>query len=429
MSQPTKPDEPPAAPIFRSLTPKQRERNARVNAVMAYAARAAIAARQAHQLWPDAADTHNPAMPIPTPLAEPRPARAPVDGATLLDDMTAHIERHLALPALSAATLVLWALHTWSAPAHTVSPRLAFVSPEPHAGKTTALRLLAQLTPRPLIAAHARAAPLLVMIDFMRPTLLLDDAERWPFANRVLRAVIAAGHARDARMIRESNTPFELPAHSCYCPCAIALTGRVSDDLARRSIQISLTPMLPGEQRARLKPAVPSTECEEMRAKCVRWSRDHFAALAGADPDMPSDLSPGARDLWRPLFAIADVAGGDWPDQARNAALTLSAGTEARSLSAELLHDIREAFADCDRLSTEALLNLLTRNAERPWQRMARGRPLNAHELARRLAAFHIRPRTMRFADGIVRGYFVSDFADAFARYLGPRVHTALEIM
>jgi hypothetical protein len=33
------------------------------------------------------------------------------------------------------------------------------------------------------------------------------------------------------------------------------------------------------------------------------------------------------------------------------------------------------------------------------------------------------------FADAIDRGYLAGDFADAFARYLGPRVYTPYEDM
>lgn len=413
------------SPDFRPLTPEERERSARVSAVKGHAARAAIGARQAHQLWPDAGDT--PALPVLTPLAEPEPAADPVDGAKLLDTITAVVERHLALPALSAATLALWALHAWAPQAHTISPRLAIVSPEAHAGKTTALRVLAQLTPRPLLTVHARAAPLLRTIDFTRPTLLLDDAERWLLANRVLRAAIAGGHARDARMLKESLTPFELPAHSCFSPCTIAATGRLPPDLAKRSIEIQLMPMLPNERRIRIDK--PASQIEDIRAQCVRWSRDHFNALANAEPELPRTMSYASRDLWRPLLAIAGIARGDWLERAYKAALALSANADARSLNAELLHDIREALGENDRIATKDLLAQLTRDPERPWHRMARGRPLDAYELGRRLAAFYIHSRQIRFADGAARGYFARDFEDSFARYLGPRVYTPYEGM
>jgi len=50
-------------------------------------------------------------------------------------------------------------------------------------------------------------------------------------------------------------------------------------------------------------------------------------------------------------------------------------------------------------------------------------------ELAQRLAPFHIRPRIMRFADGVARGYLKASFEDTFARYLDPRVYTPYEGM
>ena len=51
-------------------------------------------------------------------------------------------------------------------------------------------------------------------------------------------------------------------------------------------------------------------------------------------------------DSWDPLFAIADLAGGDWPDRARRAAIDLSAGAEAggETVGVQLLIAIRDVL-------------------------------------------------------------------------------------
>ena len=41
---------------------------------------------------------------------------------------------------------------------------------------------------------------------------------------------------------------------------------------------------------------------------------------------MPAGLDDRAADCWRPLLAIAELVGGDWPERARAAALALSGG-------------------------------------------------------------------------------------------------------
>ena len=40
---------------------------------------------------------------------------------------------------------------------------------------------------------------------------------------------------------------------------------------------------------------------------------DNFDKLAEPDPKMP-DLNDRAADNWHPLLAIADLAGGTWPE-------------------------------------------------------------------------------------------------------------------
>ena len=53
-----------------------------------------------------------------------------------------------------------------------------------------------------------------------------------------------------------------------------------------------------------------------MCRKLARWCADNFARLETADPTMPDTAFNRLADNWRPLFAIADVAGADWPARA-----------------------------------------------------------------------------------------------------------------
>jgi putative DNA primase/helicase len=56
-----------------------------------------------------------------------------------------------------------------------------------------------------------------------------------------------------------------------------------------------------------------------------------------------------AADNWRPLLAIADAAGGAWPEKARKAAVALAGGEiDEVSRTELLLSDIRNIFDDLD---------------------------------------------------------------------------------
>ena len=79
--------------------------------------------------------------------------------------------------------------------------------------------------------------------------------------------------------------------------------------------------------------------------KAARWAADNAEAIAAADPAMPAGVHSRAADNWRPLFAIADAAGGEWPKRARAAATQAAAESETESMTELLLGDIRDIFA------------------------------------------------------------------------------------
>jgi hypothetical protein len=86
-----------------------------------------------------------------------------------------------------------------------------------------------------------------------------------------------------------------------------------------------------------------------------------------------------------------------------------------------LLHDIRAAFEakSADRMSGDELTGYLVNLDDRPWPEFKSGRPLTKATLARQLSRYKILSGTIRLPDGrTLRGYYLSSFTDAFARYL-----------
>jgi Protein of unknown function (DUF3631) len=120
-------------------------------------------------------------------------------------------------------------------------------------------------------------------------------------------------------------------------------------------------------------------------------------------------------------LAIADVAGGAWPQKARSAAEGVTRCGDEQSARTQLLADIREVFATqhADRLSSGALVTALVAIEGRPWAEWRRGQPLTASGLAKLLRPFGIAPEQVRIGDrGGIRGYQLGQFGDALARYV-----------
>jgi putative DNA primase/helicase len=161
---------------------------------------------------------------------------------------------------------------------------------------------------------------------------------------------------------------------------------------------------------------------ETLARKLARFAEDNSKAAADARPHLPEALNDRAQDNWELLVAIAEVAGGEWPQKAREAALVLSGGAEPDdSARTQLLADIRSVFEEkeCERITSEALVGALNGMPDRPWAECNHGKELTQNGLARRLKA-GIRSKNVRIGGLVPKCYEASDFAESFARYLDP---------
>ena len=136
---------------------------------------------------------------------------------------------------------------------------------------------------------------------------------------------------------------------------------------------------------------------------------------------MPDGIRDRDADVWEPLLALADEAGGHWPERARVSAVTLVtlAKEGTPSLGVRLLSDLREVFGTEEILPTESILGGLYALDEAPWADI-KGKELNDRTLASKLRQYEIRPKVLRIGAATLRGYRREDFVDAWQRYLAP---------
>ena len=356
-------------------------------------------------------------------LPEPEPWDEPVDGAALLDDLVRAFKRYLALVIGAAETLALWVVYTYLYDLFNIAARLALISPEKRCGKTTTLTVVGHLVPRPLHASNLTPAVVFRTIDLAHPTLLMDEAGTFVHSADEFRGILNSGHTRaGAFVVRTVGDDFEPRRFSTWTPMAFALIGKLPDTLSDRSIVIPMRRRQRDEKIDRFR----HDRTEDLKAlarKAARWAVDKAKTLREVDPTVPETLNDRAADNWRPLIAIADAAGGQWPQAARDAALDLSGDAEDdQSRRVMLLHDLRDLFAnsDTDRLASAMICERLAEREDRPWPEFRRGKPLTARQLAKLLQAFGVRPRTVRIDDETAKGYRLEELTDSFNRYLPP---------
>lgn len=355
-------------------------------------------------------------------LADPEPWPDEVDGAALLEELSACITRYVVLPTGADVAVALWIVHTCLIDEVFISPILGIASPVKRCGKSTLLMLSQALCHRSALASNISPAALFRTIEKYKPTLLIDEAETFLTHNADLRGILNAGHSKKtAKVHRTVGDHHEPRSFSTFCPKAIALIGQLPGTLEDRAIVIPMRRRARGEEIAEFRQDRIDAEVEPLRRRTMRWANDHRKAIAESEPQMPTTLNDRARDNWRPLIAIADAAGGEWPDIAREVAQLFATDDESdRADGIALLSDIRDTVQTStrDKISSSELVSRLIQRLDRPWAAYKRGKALTEAQLARILKPFGIRPKKIRTGDKAVQGYEVQWFDDAFRRYL-----------
>ena len=220
------------------------------------------------------------------------------------------------------------------------------------------------------------------------------------------------------RCVGDNN---EVRGFQVFSPAVLCGIGALPGTLHDRSIVICLERAKPGELRERFDSR--RVECEtELCRKLARWCVDNASRLESSDPALPPSAFNRLADNWRPLFAVAEIAGGDWPQRAADAftKLTGKEDSDAQGIGTVLLADIRQVFAEtrAARIFSKTLVETLCAMTDRPWPEAHRGKPITENWLARRLHGFEVNSRTLRIGDDRAKGYEAADFKEAFERYL-----------
>ncbi|GLZ05272.1 hypothetical protein Acsp03_27380 [Actinomadura sp. NBRC 104412] len=349
--------------------------------------------------------------------------RQPIDGAALLDKLRVALTRYVILPSSYAADAVtLWIAATHAQPAWPHAPRLVIRAPEKRCGKSRLLDMVEATCHEPFITVNSSPAAVYRSITADPPTLLVDEADTIFGAkaegNEDLRGLLNAGHQRNRpakRYDANRNTVESIPT---FAMAALAGIGAMPDTIEDRAVVIRMRRRAPGEAVAPFRHRRDRPPLRNLADELNRWLRGNLAALEVAEPPMP--VEDRAADTWEPLVAVADLAGGRWPERARAAVLALTAEADDNgqpSPRLRLLADCRAAFGADNALPTSVLLERLKADPEAPWADYGPN-GLTAMRLGALLREYDIRSANIRFpGGGQAKGYQRADFLDAWARY------------
>jgi hypothetical protein len=351
-----------------------------------------------------------------------------MSGHQVLDDVVVFLRRFVSLSDAQATVIMLWVVHTHAIKAAYTTPYLSITSAEKQCGKTRLLEVLSLLVSHPWFTGSTSKAALVRKLDQDHPTLLLDESDA-AFArdkeySEALRAVLNCGHSRDVDVVSlcvGHAADMTVKDFHVFGPKAIAGIGKLPDTVADRSIPIRMKRRASKERVERFRRRHLKGRGDEMQKRIAAWITPDLQQLRDANPDLPDVLSDRQLDGCEPLVAIADHAGEDWPEKARNALVEILTGDAAEdgSIGVRLLSDIRDVFNQkaVESLSTSELLIALC-DHNPLWSEFHHGKPLGAAGLSRLLKAYDIDHHKLRIGAATPWGYRHSAFEDAWRRYL-----------
>jgi hypothetical protein len=355
----------------------------------------------------------------------PVTAETVIDGAAVLDEARAFMARFViaSSPAVLDA-MTLWAAHTWAVDpateelAWSTTPRIAFISDEPESGKTAHMEMMGLISRKAELTPDATGASMCKGIRERHPVYMVDETDLLfgaGAAAKSVRTVLNSGYRKGACIDRVAGLQSTFSA-AAVAGLASSFMGNASLKPTRtRCVIVWCAPPPPGVKRERYRDKLHEALGLATGEALGEWVASRVTDMITTWPDLEEDfgeeLDGRVLDIWEPLVAVADTAGGDWPARARAACREFVMGDTDRAPVGtprmRLLADIRSAWPEgADRMASADLTSALLALEGQPWASM--WNPVSA--LREIPALTGIAPVKVKLDGRAVQGYYRSDF-------------------
>jgi len=355
----------------------------------------------------------------------------PVDGQTILNEVANTIRRFIWFKnGAKADAVTLWCAHTHVFRHFYRTPRMHFKSPDGGCGKSSLLTIMECCVNKPDMTGSPTAATTFRTSHDNAPTFLYDEAQNWLNEdNQDMMAIFNSGSepGRPAKRCAGENN--ENREFDTFCPMATAGLKFLPANLHERAIVI-LIPKIKDEQE-KLEAKIENFGAKIQEAlrqlnlsrKLARWLKDNSDKLPSS-PQLPRGLINRPADNWMPLFAIAELAGGDWPGRCLVAFhLIHHPENDPKSERTQLLSNLRPFIAEAvetgeEFMATEHILSFLNSEPELGYSVKLRGHPVHDKWLAAQMDTIKsTKFRPEEEGGKQVRGYSVAAIWDEIERY------------
>ncbi len=303
--------------------------------------------------------------------------------APVLDQVRNYWRRRLVVPKGALTVMVLWAAWTYHHNRFSSSPRLAFTAATLRSGKTTALELIDVMAHNSKMASSVTPSSIFRYIHSREPTMLFDESQHW-IRDGDIKAILNSGFRKSSATVmradRESAT--KVNEYSTWAPVAYAMNGEPYSELADRSIIIHMSraePEIDPDYEQAKKDLIPS------RIAVESWTPKEL----NPDPKLPKQLKGRAKELWRPLFSIAEAVGPQWVRDLRQAVDHLEGLRNSQSLHEVALRHCYVVFQETglDKIIPHAMAKGIVERFPDVWDTGEQNK-LTPAKLARHLKSF-----------------------------------------
>lgn len=368
-------------------------------------------------------------------FSELEPWPSDVNGKALLDSIRKDLNSYCSLPEHCDVAVTLWVIACYLINNFRIFPKLAANSPQKRCGKTTFLEFLASVCPKALMTSNLSGPVIFRIIDKHQPTLIIDELDTFMDKNDELRGIINSGHTRSGahviRCVGEDNEPQKF---STWSAMALARIGEWASTIADRSIGVRLERKPANVQLKRL-PIDLELKHKHHRRQCMKWASENQVLVASCDPQVPSVDNNRAEDNWRPLLAVAETIGGDWPTLAREAMKALESQQDTEDEVLSLLRDIQDICAERKdwhkAVPSKLLTEQLNTKDDSPWPSMRGDRGITSNQVGKMLRPFGLVPGTVKDGAGnksVIRGYYRERLEKVFLQYIPRKSVTPLPV-
>jgi hypothetical protein len=336
------------------------------------------------------------------------------EGADILDALVDHMSKYVVFANdAQADVLAGWVMHTYAINAAHATPYIYVSSDMMRSGKTRLLEVLEQLAHAAIRTVGITPAALFNIMNEDDITLMIDEIDTVygpGKKNEDLRQVLNGGYRRGSHIVRYSRgkgiLKFDIFGPKVLAGIDTGVPGTVKD----RCIEIKME----RREGQPVEPFVPRKTIgyvQGLHARIRNWVDAVMDDLKKAEPDSIIGLDDRAMEISEPIAAIFDLCGNDWNLRGRDALTELLYNRETAEETVILLEDIREAFADEEKITTVDLLHFLRESGRKGY---------TSRQLAKECRGwFGVEPTTLNMGgDKRAKGYRLMDFAEPFARYL-----------